>query len=266
MQRPVSFEPNPIRQKMQAGRLVCGSVISTMSPGMMHAAGFAGLDFIRIDAEHQWVRTEQMEFVIQTAVHGGVCPIVRVDRDDDFMPRKILELGAGGIVFPQMENTEDVRRAVSTSKFPPVGRRGYSSICWSGGWGAKTGAKWVEWCNTQPLVGIMIESALTEPHLEEMIAVEGVDFVLFGPADYSMSLGLGAPNTKHPRVVAALEKTIEAARRHGRSVMMGLGTKKEDIIHYRDMGVTMFELDHDIGITRAVWSDSVDFIEGLQPA
>src|SRR5690606_37672991 len=123
----------------------------------------------------------------------------------------------------------------------------------------------IDWSNTQPLVGIMIESVLTEPHLEEMIAVEGVDFVLFGPADYSMSLGLGAPDGNHPRVVAALEKMIEMARKHGRGAMMGYGTKKEDIIRCRDMGVTMIELDHDIDITRAVWTDTVDFIETLQP-
>jgi len=264
MDRPVTFQPNRIREKMKSGKLIAGSVISTMHPGMMHAAAFAGLDFIRIDAEHQWVRDERMEFVIQTAVNHGVCPIVRVDRDDHYMPRKILELGAGGIIFPQMRTVEDVVRSVRTTKFPPRGIRGYSSICWSGGWGAKSGADWVKWCDTEPLVGIMIESVETESCLEEMIAVDGVDFVLFGQADYSMSLGFGRPNTNHPDVQGALKKTIAAARKHGRSVMMGFGTSNEDILKYSEMGVTMLELDHDIGITRAVWSDRVDFIESLQ--
>ena len=50
-----------------------------MAPGMMHAAGFAGLDFIRIDAEHMFARDERMEFVLQTALAAGVTAIVRVD-------------------------------------------------------------------------------------------------------------------------------------------------------------------------------------------
>jgi hypothetical protein len=47
-------------------------------------------------------------------------------------------------------------------------------------------------------------------------------------------------------------------------VMMGLGIGNEEIRQYHEMGVRMFELDHDIGIVRKVWSEKVDFIESLQ--
>jgi 2-keto-3-deoxy-L-rhamnonate aldolase RhmA len=264
MRRPIQLPPNPLRKKLSSGGLAVGSVITTMVPNMMYAACFAGLDFVRIDAEHQWVRDTNMEFVIQTALHGGTCPIVRVDRDDDYMPRKILELGAGGLIFPQMEAVDDVVHAVKTTKFPPRGIRGYSSICWAGGWGAKSSAEWVQWSDREPLVGIMIETAATASHLEAMIAVDGVDFVLFGPSDYSMSLGLRRSDEAHSEVAAALENTISTARRHGKPVMMGLGRKNEDIIRLRDMGVTMFEIDHDVGIMRAFWSEKVDFVESIQ--
>ncbi|MEA2780861.1 MAG: hypothetical protein QOK29_2405 [Rhodospirillaceae bacterium] len=264
MHRPIQFEPNKLRQKMATDRLIVGSVITSMAPAMMHAAGFAGLDFIRIDAEHQFARDERMEFVLQTAVAAGVTAIVRVDRDDDFMARKILELGAGGILFPQLESVDEVVHAVRTTKFPPKGIRGYSSLCWSGGWGAKTGPDWVQWSDSEPLVGIMIESARTESCLEAMIAVEGVDFVLFGPSDYSMSLGLRRSSKDHPAVLDALKRAIAAGKKLGKPVMMGLGTSNEEIRRYRDLGVRMFELDHDVGIARALWSEKVDFIETLQ--
>jgi 2-keto-3-deoxy-L-rhamnonate aldolase RhmA len=264
MHRPIHFEPNKLRRKMSTDRLIAGSVITSMAPAMMHAAGFAGLDFIRIDAEHIFARDERMEFVLQTALAAGVTAIVRVDRDDDFMPRKILELGAGGILFPQLETVEEVVHAVRTTKFPPKGIRGYSSLCWSGGWGAKTGPDWVQWSDTEPVVGIMIESAKTESCLEEMVAVDGIDFVLFGPSDYSMSLGLRRSVTDHPQVLSALKRTISAAGKLGKPVMMGMGTSEAEIRRYHEMGVRMFELDHDVGIVRRLWSEKVDFIEGLE--
>ena len=133
------FSPNRVRQKLRAGKLVSGSVVDTMAPNMMHAAGWSGLDFIRIDNEHQWNRDEAMAQLIQTGIAIGVETIVRIDRDDPYMARKILELGAGGIIFPQMRSAADVEEHLRYTKFPPKGIRGYASCNWAGGWGTNSG-------------------------------------------------------------------------------------------------------------------------------
>jgi 2-keto-3-deoxy-L-rhamnonate aldolase RhmA len=79
-----------------------------------------------------------------------------------------------------------------------------------------------------------------------------------------MSLGLGRTMKDNPAVLDAFKRTIAAGKKLGKPVMMGLGTSNDEIRRYRDMGVRMFELDHDVGIARALWSEKVDFIETLQ--
>ena len=54
-------------------------------------------------------------------------------------------------------------------------------------------------------------------------------FVLFGPADYSMAIGLDTPKKDHERVQSALEKTIAAAKKANKHVMYNPGLAGEEI-------------------------------------
>jgi 4-hydroxy-2-oxoheptanedioate aldolase len=125
---------------------------------------------------------------------GGVVPIVRIDRDDPYLVRKALEIGAGGIIVPDVCSVAQAESVVAAAKFPPLGNRGLSRMCWSGAWGATSGDEWIEWSNREPMIGIMIENVDAMSSIDNIVAVEGLDFIFFGSADYSMSIGLAAPN------------------------------------------------------------------------
>ena len=58
--------------------------------------------------------------------------------------------------------------------------------------------------------------------IDEIMAVDGLDFVLFGPSDFSVSIGHPGEGT-HPKVMEALRETIKAANRHGKYVCKGVG-------------------------------------------
>ena len=62
-------------------------------------------------------------------------------------------------------------------------------------------------------VDALAEKASAVENLEALLSVKGVDMVQFGPADYSMSIGL-AGQWNHPRVVEA--------ERHGREIHYAL--------------------------------------------
>lgn len=243
-------KPNKVREKLAAGRRVTGMAIYSSSPAVIEAAGFAGIDFVRIDTEHTWRRDDSLDNMIRAAIISDVVPIVRVDHHDPELIRKALEVGAGGIVVPQVASVEEARVVVRASKFPPLGSRGYGALCQSGEWGARSGEEWVHWSNTQPIIGVMIETVGATDCIEEMMKVEGLDFALFGPADYSMSLGLGAPDPGHPKVLDGLRRTIAAAKAAGKHVMYGVGVADESIAKGIEMGVTMLELSHDVAIVQ----------------
>ncbi len=175
--------PNKVRKKLLNNQLVTGSVVYSWSPNVMDAAGLAGLDFMRIDNEHAWRQDSSAEHLIRAAVSADVMPIMRVDRDNPYLVRKALEIGAGGVIVPDVNSPAE--EVVKAAKFPPRGIRGYSSNCWSAGWGTAGGADWVKWSNTEPIIGVMIESVGAMDCVEEILAVDGLDFVLFGPGIHS---------------------------------------------------------------------------------
>lgn len=257
-------KPNEVRRKLGAGQHVVGSLLASWCPSAMDVAGLAGLDFMRIDCEHSWRQDASLEHVIRAALLGGVEAIVRVDRENPYLVRKALELGAGGIIVPDVYTVEQAEEVAHAAKFPPRGIRGYSGQCLSGGWGTRNGAEWVEWSDSQPMIGVMIENVKALDCLDAILAVDGIDFALFGPADYSMSLGLGRPNFEEPRVRAALEQTIAAARNVGKHVMYNPGSDPAEIERHRKLGITMFEVSSDLVMLHAAWSAARESVRGQQ--
>ena len=255
--------PNKLREKLEKGESVIGTVIYSWSPNIMEVAGLAGLDFVRIDCEHAWRQDASAEHLMRAAAIADVIPILRIDRGSSYLPMKAFEIGAGGIIAIDVNTREDAEKIVKDAKFPPLGSRGYSGQNWSGGWGAKAGKEWVEWSDRELMVGVMIETTEAIKNLEEIISVQGLDFVYFGPADYSMSLGLRGPERNHPDVQEALKKTIMTAQKYGKNVMFSVGTNLDQIKKYKEMGITMFEISSDIAVLRSVWNETKQIISEM---
>lgn len=247
-------EPNAVREKLANGQPVTGTAVFSWSPYIVDAAGFAGLDYLRIDTEHVWRQDSMLEHLVRAAHLGGVLPIVRIDRDNPYLARKALEIGAGGIIVPDISSVAEAEAVVRAAKFPPRGERGFSNYCFSAGWGAEDAAEWVTWSDREPLVGIMIENVEAMARIDDIMAVDGIDFALFGPADYSMSLGLGAPRAQDERVQAAIKETVAAAHKAGKYVSLGVGTERANIEKYLALGIDMLELGADLAIVSAGWT------------
>jgi 4-hydroxy-2-oxoheptanedioate aldolase len=238
---------NKLRQKLAQGQRVIGTGIQSSSPNIVEAAAYSGIDFIRIDIEHNWRQDDSLDHMIRAAHVAGVTPIVRLDRDNPLLIRKALEVGADGIIITHVSDAAYAREVVRAAKFPPHGNRGFSTLCLAGAWGAAPMLKYIDWSNTEPLIGVMIESAAAVEAVEEIMAVEGLDFVLLGPADMSLSYGL-TPDFSHEVVQKAMERTIAAARANGKHVMLGVPTDDAEIDFYINKGIDMVEIAHDVQI------------------
>jgi 4-hydroxy-2-oxoheptanedioate aldolase len=243
-----------LKKILATGSVALGTAVFSHSPAIVEVAGYSGLDFVRIDNEHAWRRDESMEHLMRAAAIAHVTPIVRGDKGDPNLIRKALEIGARGIIVPDIKTRAEAEAVIQASKFPPRGIRGYSSLCFSGRWGFDAGQNWVDSCDHDNLVGIMIETEEMIAHLDEVLSLEGLDFVLFGPADFSMSLGLRKPQKSHPKVQDALKKTVEVAQKYHKSVAIGIGKPwEEEAQKYIELGCRMIELGNDVSAVRFVW-------------
>lgn len=256
-------KPNKLRSKLSAGGTVTGSVMYSWSPNVMEVAGYAGLDFMRIDNEHAWRQDATMEHLMRAAYCADIVPLVRVDKGNPYLIRKALEIGAGGVIVPNVRTVEDAQAVVHASRFPPLGTRGYSGQCWSAGWGTAAGEEWIEWSDAEPMIGVMIEDQRAMECVDEILALDGLDFALFGPADYAMSLGWRQTAKNSDEVQWALARTIEAAQRANKHVMLGVALEEEELRRYSAMGVTMFEFVADIKVLLAGWGEGSEIVRGF---
>jgi len=256
---------NRFRKVLEEGKIAVGTCLDSYSAAAVEVAGYSGLDFCRIDNEYSWRRDEGMENMMRAAALAGITPMIRVEKGDPYLVSKAFQAGAGAILVSDIANYEEALAVVKASKFAPRGHRGMSSFSFAGGWGTRGGENFADWSDTQLMVGIMVENEQVVSDLDKIFAIEGLDYCLFGPSEYSLSLGFRTTKKNHPKVQEAIKRTVEAAAKHKKAVGIGIGQPwEEEAKKYIDMGCRFIEIGHELGILNSVWSSAGSGIRALK--
>jgi 2-keto-3-deoxy-L-rhamnonate aldolase RhmA len=212
---------NPAKARMRAGEPALGmNVRLGRSADIARIAKTTGHDFIFIDIQHSIFNLETIVHVAQTALAIGVAPLVRVRGVNDPDVSLLLDNGVTGIVFPDVSSAADVRKAVETCRFAPLGRRsvsgGYPHFDYRPVPVAQATAALDDVC----LLVCMIETVEGMKNLESIAAVEGVDVLHLGSND--LLANMGKPGKfDDPDIVAAQERLIAVCKAHGKFAGIG---------------------------------------------
>jgi 4-hydroxy-2-oxoheptanedioate aldolase len=184
---------NRLRGVFGAGRPIFGMAVYTSSPILIEVIGHSGFDFVFIDSEHTPLGADAtLEHLVRAADCAGLATMLRVKSNDEHQIRNALELGVDGVCVPHIRTAEDARHAVRAAKFPPQGVRGAAAEVRAANYGA--GAfDWQEYVrrsNEDSVVIALAEDKDFFDNIDDILAVEGLDMVNFGPTDLAMSLGL----------------------------------------------------------------------------
>src|SRR6202166_1973024 len=118
---------NPIKQQMQAGGVSLGMPVRLGRSGdIARIAKSTGHDFIFIDCQHSLFNLETIGNIASTALACGIAPLVRVRGIDDPDVSLLLDNGAMGIIYPDVNTAAQARKAVEICKFAPIGKRSVS--------------------------------------------------------------------------------------------------------------------------------------------
>ena len=239
---------NTLKEKMKT-RPVFGMTMYTNSPQLIECMAYAGFDFAFIDAEHCPWETTSLREAILAARAAGISPLVRVTQPDMVQIRKALEMGAEGVIVPHVRTVEEMELCVRAAKFPPMGRRGFDMTTRAAQFGMGLDSQeFVSNANATEMVIPMCEDFEFTDELEKMLAVEGIDAINFGPADYSMSTNRPSGyDMKNSNTEEVLAKLVEAARPKGIGIMApALPPNRETIRSMIDKGVNMLICGSDI--------------------
>lgn len=206
-----------LKQKAARGA-VNGVFIFTDSPANVEILGYAGFDYVIIDTEHAPNDTAAVETMIRAAEISGIAPLVRVTKNDPTYILRVMDVGARGILVPQVNSAAEARQAVQAVKYHPQGNRGVAGIVRAARYGFTPLADYIAATNDNSLVIVQAEDIKAVAALDEILAVDGVDGVLVGPADLSQSMGIPGrfDDPEFSRVVHDIvARTIKAGKLAG---------------------------------------------------
>ncbi|RZK04482.1 MAG: 2,4-dihydroxyhept-2-ene-1,7-dioic acid aldolase [Pantoea sp.] len=242
--------PTSLKARMARGATFGMNIYSTACMAI-EVAGNWGLDFVFIDAEHTALGVDRdMEKLLLAARCAAIPSLVRVRGTLEWDIRKALEMGASGVIVPQVHTATQMRQIIQFSKFPPLGRRGGDSSVRSAGF-AGPGFDWAHYTeaeNARSVIVPMAESYEFFDNIDEILDVQGIDAVHFGPADYSLSRRLPVDyRLGNPEVLERLELLIEKCHARSIQVMVPCApADQESAQRLVDMGSDMLLMGSDL--------------------
>ena len=139
---------------------------------------------------------------------------MRAPGPDGFFVQRVLDLGADGIVVPQIPDAAAAERAVAMAHYAPDGTRGYNPFTRGGHYGMPPQPKLAR---GYPFAGVLVESPAAAEHLERIAALPRLDLIYLGVFDYSVALGIPG-QVDDPRVQAFVERAARIGRAAGKAV------------------------------------------------
>jgi len=239
--------PNPIRRALQNGQAVLGTMVAEVrQPSVMQLLANAGFDFVIIDNEHGAFNIETIANLCQAGRQVGLTPLVRAPDLTYAYLAQPLDSGAQGIMLPRVTSVVQVREAVQIMKYPPEGLRGCALS--RGHTGFKSGpvAEAIAAANRETLLIVQVETRQALNQLEEIVAVPGVDVILIGPTDLSISLGVPG-EIEHPSMQTAIKRVIAVCQEHGVTPAIHINTL-ELAVAWAQQGMRLISFSSEAGL------------------
>jgi 2-dehydro-3-deoxyglucarate aldolase/4-hydroxy-2-oxoheptanedioate aldolase len=233
-----------LRERLASGEPACGVWVTLEAPSVSEMAVAVGVDWIVVDAEHGHLEWGDIAGHVRSAVRSDVVVLVRIAELNAGLIKRVLDIGAEGVIVPAIETADELRRAVSYCRYPPEGVRGI---------GAERATEWgrrmheaVAEANAHVLTVPLVETVTGGRNIEALCDVPGVELFLLGPADYSASAGY-AGQWEAPGVAEQLVAICSTIRQRGKSCGIMAGSA-DDLARRRHEGFNVLGLGMDSGL------------------
>lgn len=195
-----------LKNKLKNNQLTIGSWITIAHPAIIDILGSAGFEWLVIDLEHTSIDLSQAHVLISTIQANGMKALIRVSKNEEVIIKRVLDMGADGIIVPMVKSKADALQAIDYAKYPPIGKRGVGLFrAQKYGLGFNDYKKWV---NEELVIIAQIEHIEAVENIKEIITTEGIDGIIIGPYDLSGSMGY--PGEYHRNEVAeAIQKVLD---------------------------------------------------------
>lgn len=255
---------DPFKDRLTRSDVLLGTIITLPSTEVVEIVLRAGFDWLFMDLEHSAMSIRDAQRHLQVAGADIPC-LVRVPSNEDIWIKQALDIGAHGVIVPQVHTADDVRRAVQAARYPPEGTRSVG-IARAHGYGDGF-QEYVAAANRTTAVVVQIEHVDAVADIERILEVPGVDGLFVGP--YDLSASMGKPGHVSDRDVQdAIDRVTKAAGHAG--IPLGIfGATAAAVEPYIRKGYTLIAVGMDImliGKAAKETADSCRAVRAQRPA
>jgi 2-keto-3-deoxy-L-rhamnonate aldolase RhmA len=228
------------------------------------AMGCLGFDWLVVDMEHVPIDVKDTYQILQAIAGTSATPVVRLAWNELVTVKRALDIGAQTLMFPFVQNADDARRAVASTRYPQAGEvnpgtRGFAAMHRASRYA--TAADYGKRANDGIFRMIQLETPAAIERLEDIAAVEGVDALFMGPGDLSAAMGqIG--NIAHPEVQAAIKDAAIRAKKIGRPIGI-VGPTPEMVQQFIGYGYNYVAIASDMGM---MMRQANTFLSAMKPA
>ena len=240
------MKKNYLKKALRDGKVVLGPFLKFIDPAVAEIMGFAGFDFVIIDAEHGPISIENAQNMIRAAESVNITPVIRVGNNDEALILRALDIGAQGIEIPQINTKSGAMRAVKSVKYFPQGERGVCRYIRAANYSSMDKFKYFKYANEETMIIAHIEGVEGINNLDEILSVPGIDVIFIGPYDLSQSLGIPG-EVNHPLVTKKMQEVVSRCKENKITV----GTFADDVEMAKSwvsLGVQYMSFSVDVGI------------------
>lgn len=255
---------NQLRKKLETQEIITATRIDFTWPQLVEIIGRTGsYDYVEFLAEYAPFDQYDLENMARAAELHNISMIIKPDYHNRiYVAQKAIASGFEGILFTDHTSPEEIKETIRhiTPAVPNGGTMGFVNRRWIRSADMSSQMDYAR--DVKDIVkGFMIEKVEAVKNLEGICQVEEVDFLQFGPADYSMNSGFDKKD--HPDEVKEVERyVIETALRYGKRVRVEI-RNAEDAKYYHDLGVRDFALGTDLRILKDFYRQESDKLQAI---
>jgi 2-keto-3-deoxy-L-rhamnonate aldolase RhmA len=204
-----------VKRKLRNGEVCFGTMLRILkSPQAVALCASEGWDYIILDTEHNDYNYETIGNFSLAAKYEEMDMYVRVPDKLYHQMAQMLDIGAEGLVLPNVKIQEEAQHIIRSTKYAPMGKRGVSistTVTLSRDYKIE---EYTEWANQELMTIVQIESEEGVNNVEQIVATKGVDAIMIVSADLSHDMGISG-QINHPRIEEAFREIIRQCNKCG---------------------------------------------------
>ena len=203
------------KKRVLAREFLAGSWCNLASSVSTEITGNTGFDWILIDHEHGPGGEDTLLHQMQAASATPAFPMVRIANNDPTRFKRVLDVGAQGVMVPWVSTVDEAKAAVNSLRYAPRGMRGIAKLHRGVGYGAnfedyyRNSHDWI-------VLATQLETPEAVENSEKIAAIDGVDVLFVGPTDLTYNMGI-PDQYDNPKFIDALKRILASAIKSGKA-------------------------------------------------